>query len=78
MNSTGIVKDIDSLGRFVIPNSIRKKLDLKTLEIFIDGENLVLKRVDVDYCICCEEKNDLIKFNDKLICKNCIGKIKEL
>jgi len=78
MNSTGIVKDIDSLGRFVIPNSLRKTLDLKTLEIFIDGENLVLKRVDVDYCIFCEEKNDLIKFKDKLICKNCIGKIKKL
>ena len=78
MDATGIKKDIDKLGRFVIPKSIITSLDLKTLEIFIDGENLVLKRVDVDYCIFCEEKNDLIKFKDKLICKNCIGKIKKL
>ncbi len=78
MDATGIKKEIDKLGRFVIPKSIITSLDLKTLEIYIDGENLVLKRVDVDYCTFCEEKSDLTKFKDKLICKDCIDKIKKL
>lgn len=47
MKSTGIVRRIDDLGRVVIPKEIRKNLKIKeneSLEIFIDGDNIILKK----------------------------------
>lgn len=47
MKSTGITRRIDDLGRIVIPKEIRKNLRLKDgelLEIFIDNEDIVLKK----------------------------------
>lgn len=78
MDNTGIKKDIDKLGRFVIPKSIITTLDLKTLEICIDGEDIVLKKVNVEYCAFCEDKSDLIEFKNKHVCRKCVNKIKEL
>lgn len=47
MRATGIIRRIDDLGRICIPKEIRRKLKITegaSMEIFIDGENLVLKR----------------------------------
>ena len=47
MKLAGIVRRIDELGRIVVPKEIRKTLHIKNgenLEIFIDGENIVLKK----------------------------------
>lgn len=47
MKSTGIIRRIDDLGRVVIPKEIRKNFNIKendSLEIFIDGENIILKK----------------------------------
>lgn len=47
MKSTGVVRRIDDLGRIVIPKEIRKTLRIKdgeSLEIFLDSENIVLKK----------------------------------
>lgn len=47
MKSTGITRRIDDLGRIVIPKEIRKNLKIKEneiLEIFIDNEEIVLKK----------------------------------
>ena len=61
MKSTGIVRGIDSLGRIVLPKELRTSMHLDTdtkLEIFVDGDAIVLKKVDEQaiqfggYCIC--------------------------
>ena len=78
MHSTGIIKDIDELGRFVIPGDIRKKLDVKTFEIFLDDDGIFLKKIDVDICAFCNSRKDLAKFDSKRICNKCIEKIKNL
>ena len=47
MKSTGVVRRIDDLGRIVIPKEIRRNLRIKegeNLEIFIDNENIILKK----------------------------------
>ncbi|WP_085524172.1 AbrB/MazE/SpoVT family DNA-binding domain-containing protein [Tuberibacillus sp. Marseille-P3662] len=47
MKSTGIVRKVDELGRIVIPKELRSMLDIDTkdpLEIFIDGEKVILKK----------------------------------
>ena len=47
MKSTGIVRGIDSLGRIVLPKELRTTLHLDgdtKLEIFVDGDAIVLKK----------------------------------
>lgn len=49
MYSTGIVRKTDVLGRIVIPKEIRKNFSIKEndyLEIFVDGEMIVLKKAE--------------------------------
>ena len=47
MKSTGMTRQVDELGRFVLPIEIRRALDIKvkdTLEIFTDEERIVLQK----------------------------------
>ncbi len=47
MKTTGVVRRIDDLGRIVIPKEIRKSLRIKdgeSLEIFLDNNNIILKK----------------------------------
>jgi len=47
MKSTGVVRRIDDLGRIVIPKEIRKNLKIRdgeSLEIFVDQEEILLKK----------------------------------
>ncbi|MDR1150606.1 MAG: stage V sporulation protein T [Clostridiales bacterium] len=46
--TNGIIRKIDNLGRFVVPTEIRKKMKINynsPLEIYIDKENIVLRKV---------------------------------
>ena len=77
MKSTGIVREIDPLGRIVLPKSIRKVYNLKErdgVEIFTDGDSIVLKKYS-PFCIFCGEQENLIKYKDKNICKKCAEEI---
>lgn len=47
MKNVGIVRKIDKLGRIVIPKEVRNTLrilDDDNLELYIEGENIVLKK----------------------------------
>lgn len=47
MKTTGVVRRIDDLGRIVIPKEIRKTMRIKdgeSLEIFLDSDNIILKK----------------------------------
>ncbi len=80
MKSTGIVRNLDELGRVVIPKEIRKKLQIEQkdpIEIFIDGNSIVLKKFEKG-CIFCNSSKDLISYKDKLICKKCKEKIMDI
>lgn len=47
MKTTGIVRNVDSLGRIVIPREIRHTLQLEdnaSIEIFVDGDLIIFKR----------------------------------
>ena len=80
MKSTGIIRNIDELGRIVIPKEIRKKLKITEgtpLEIYQDGESLVLKKYHSG-CIFCGSSSNLLLYNEKLICKKCLSNLLEL
>ena len=73
MKITGIIRRVDDLGRIVIPKEIRKQIFGRTdatgepMEIFIDGECIVLRRYEeiqtckwrkYDYRMICPKNHD--------------------
>ncbi len=78
MKSTGIVRKVDELGRIVLPIEIRKSLDIDVkdpVEIFVDGERIVLQKYRPS-CIFCGNADNVVYFNGKLICADCLAKLK--
>ncbi|WP_082232040.1 AbrB/MazE/SpoVT family DNA-binding domain-containing protein [Halobacillus massiliensis] len=62
MKSTGIVRNVDELGRVVIPMELRKTLNIHEkdpLEIFVDDEVMVLQKYQADQaCVITGEISD--------------------
>ena len=80
MKATGIVRKLDQLGRIVIPKELRTTFDLKEndpIEIFVEGSDIILRKYQ-PACIFCNEATDVIQFEGKNVCKNCLAKIKAL
>lgn len=73
MKSTGITRNLDELGRIVLPIELRKTLDINIkdpLEIYVEGKMIILKKY-VPGCVICGNMRDMIYFKDKQVCKEC-------
>ena len=78
MSFGGIIRNTDSLGRIVIPKEIRRTLrirDGESLEIYVDGEQIILKKYQ-PACIFCGEAKDIVSYKGKNVCKCCMEDIK--
>ena len=81
MKSTGIIRNIDELGRIVIPKEIRKQLDIKdgedSLQMqFNDLGELVLKKYKSG-CIFCSGSSFLVSYKGNLVCRSCIENLNQ-
>lgn len=76
MKATGLVSTIDEVGRLVLPKKIRNQLDLKQVEIFLDGDSVILKKYNPS-CIFCGEAGDVLDFGGKKVCRECIKNLQE-
>lgn len=77
MKSTGVVRRVDDLGRIVIPKELRTTLDIvekDALEIYIEGEAIILKKYS-PACIFCGEAKNVINYKGKNLCSKCINEI---
>ncbi len=77
MKSTGVVRKVDRLGRVVIPIELRRNLDIEekdALEIFIEGENIILKKY-APACIFCGQAKNVTSFKGKNICPACLEQL---
>jgi AbrB family looped-hinge helix DNA binding protein len=64
MKATGIVRHIDNLGRVVIPKELRNTRSIKNgdpVEIFVDGDCIVLRKYEPETWTSTELKNALIR-----------------
>jgi transcriptional pleiotropic regulator of transition state genes len=80
MKSTGITRKIDELGRIVIPMELRRSMNITekdSIEIFVNGDSIVLKKV-VNSCVLCGSEENLVSFEDKKTCRTCINIIKSV
>ena len=75
--STGIIRKVDKLGRFVLPSELREKFHIvenDALEIFTSGDMIVLKKYEARDIFTGQSEN-LIDYKDK---KVSIESIREL
>ena len=80
MKSTGVIRRIDELGRFVLPKELRNAMGIKEkdpLEIFTEGNRIILQKYDPT-CSFCGNEEDLVPFAEKLICQKCLEELKKL
>ena len=80
MKSTGITRQVDELGRFVLPKEIRRSLDINTkdsLEIYTDEGRIILQKY-LPACTFCGEADNIVLFGDKRVCRGCIERLKNL
>ena len=78
MKSTGIVRRVDELGRIVIPMELRKVLEISTkdsLEIFMDGNKIILQKYEASCCTFCGEEDGTIHFKSKNVCPKCLKEL---
>lgn len=78
VKATGITRKVDELGRVVIPIELRRTLGIDEkdpLEIFVDGEKIVLKKYE-PACIFCGSADNITKFKDKNVCQECAQAMK--
>ena len=77
MKSTGVTRQLDSLGRIVLPIELRRTLGIGTkdyVEIYVNGDEIVLKK-HMSRCIFCDTDGELHAFKGKLVCPTCLKEL---
>lgn len=72
-------RQIDSLGRIVLPKKMREELSIKEgdfVTITLQKNSIVIKRA-APVCVLCESSNSLVKYEENYVCKKCISKLAE-
>lgn len=76
----GIIRNLDSLGRLVIPKEMRKLLNVDygdAVRIIKQNKEVVIKRAEKSCIICgCEE--NLVECRDTYVCRDCVREIGRL
>lgn len=78
MKATGIVRQVDNLGRVVLPKELRSTFEIDAgdgLEIFVDGETIILKKYEPE-CVFCGDAKDVTDYKGRNICQSCRQELK--
>ena len=60
-----------------IKNKEHAGLLSESIQIFVDGASIILKKYEPN-CIFCGSTKKLIPYNDKLVCNKCLEKLNKL
>jgi transcriptional pleiotropic regulator of transition state genes len=78
VRSVGLPRKVDDLGRVVIPVEFRRLLGIREgdeVEIAMDGDHLVLARVDPG-CVFCGGVVGLERVHERWVCADCLVEIR--
>lgn len=78
MKSTGVVRQLDTLGRIVIPIELRRTMGIAikdSLEIFVEGDRIILQKYH-PCCIFCGDSSDVTSYKGKLVCRHCLEELR--
>lgn len=74
MKPVGIVRQIDGLGRVVIPKELRRILDVSegdSFELFIEDNTIIMRKYQ-PACIICGNAKNIVTFKGRNFCPECI------
>ena len=78
MRAIGCVRQIDKLGRLVLPSDIRKSLNIvngvDSVEFFVDDDAVIIKKYR-PACIFCGSADDIFSYKNNNICKSCLDEL---
>lgn len=78
MNSTGMARKVDDLGRIVLPVEMRRLFGIKpgdAMEISVDEGRIQLRKIEAR-CVFCESSDELVsEYRGKRICSACTGEL---
>lgn len=80
MRPVRILRQVDKLGRLVLPMKIRRQLNIDEgtpLEVFVERERILL-RVYEQKCSFCESQLNLKYVHGKYLCEHCLLELHEL
>lgn len=81
MKSTGIVRNIDELGRVVIPKEMRRNMGISStdpFEIYVEDGKIILERFEPSCHFCGSTAECTTEFKGKMICSVCLSEIKAI
>ncbi|MEF3304263.1 AbrB/MazE/SpoVT family DNA-binding domain-containing protein [Paenibacillus sp. GYB003] len=83
MKSVGIVREVDELGRLVVPIETRRVLNWQegdAIEFFYDDEKGVVmaRRYRVQECMFCRDTTGLQYYKQHFVCSNCRNDLSEI
>lgn len=79
MKASGIIRQVDELGRLVLPIELRKKMNIKSkdfIEFWVDGQEIILKKYEPS-CIFCNDSENMMNYKGKNICAKCFAELKK-
>lgn len=79
MKSTGMIRNLDQLGRIVLPIELRRVLNIGVgdgLEFYSDEHSIVLKKYE-PACIFCNNANNIKVYRGKNMCGECYSQLKK-
>lgn len=79
MKDTGIIRDLDNMGRIVLPSELRRTLDLSEgtlMEIYTEQDEIIIQKF-LHKCEFCRTTDNIIKIKEKFVCENCKEQFKK-
>ena len=79
MKSTSITRQIDDLGRIVLPIELRRNLKIgkrDMLEIYVEEDKIILAKQSQG-CVFCGSPDNVVQFRDKCVCNDCLAQLKK-
>jgi len=73
----GIVRNVDELGRIVIPIEVREQFEINSkdgVDFSVQDDSIILRK-HVNKCIFCKSDNNLMKYKNKLVCNKCLNNL---
>lgn len=73
MQPDGIVRNLDCLGRVVIPKELRRKLEINegdAVAIVDEGNKIIIRKCRRG-CVFCGSQEGLIEYRDMCVCSRC-------
>lgn len=80
MKETGIIRNLDNLGRVTLPIELRRNLNLDIkdpVEIFVEDDRIILRKYEPSDLFT-GSKDDLIEYQGKLVSRRTVKELAKI